>query len=137
MDQKLEMLRRVPLFEGLKPQGLAEIGRLADEISVASGTELCTEGRTGGEFFVIVDGAVDISRGGEHLTTLHGGEFFGEIALVDGGPRTATARTSSPTRLLVIGHREFHTLLEDFKDIHIQVLEALARRIRAVDQTPT
>lgn len=133
MDQKLELLRRVPLFARVNQKGLEEIGRLADEIDVNAGTELCHEGRSGDEFFVIVDGTVRIERGGSKVNTLGPGDFLGEIALVDGGPRTATAVTESSARLLVVGHREFHTLLEDFPGVRLAVLEALAERVRRLD----
>jgi len=137
MDQKLELLRRVPLFARLDTKGLQEVGRLADEIDVRPGTELCREGRSGGEFFVIIDGSVAIERQGARVNTLGPGDFLGEIALVDGGPRTATATAESPARLLVVGHREFHTLLEDFPSVRLAVLEALAERVRRLDPAVT
>jgi len=133
MDQKLELLRKVPLFARLDGKGLAEIGRLADEIDVRAATELCHEGRSGGEFFVIIEGTVRIDRGGARINTLGPGDFLGEIALVDGGPRTATATTETPARLLVVGHREFHTLLEEFPSVRLAILEALAERVRRLD----
>ena len=133
MDRKLELLRHVPLFGRLNQKGLETIAQLADEVDVAAGTELCREGRSGDAFYVIVDGSVRIDRGGVRVNTLGPGDFLGEIALVDGGPRTATATTESAARLLVVGHREFHTLLEDFPDVRLAVLEALAERVRRLE----
>jgi len=133
MDQKLELLRRVPLFSRLNQKGLETIGQLADEVDVAAGTELCREGRSGDAFYVVIDGTVRIERGGVRVNSLGSGDFLGEIALVDGGPRTATAVTESPTRLLVVGHREFHTLLEDFPGVRLAILEALAERVRRLE----
>lgn len=133
MDQKQRMLASVPLFAHLHGRGLEEVARLADEIDVAAGTELCREGRSGGEFFVIIDGSVAIERGGARVNTLGAGDFLGEIALVDGGPRTATARTESPARLLVVGHRQFHTLMDDFPDVRLAILQALAERVRRLE----
>jgi CRP-like cAMP-binding protein len=130
MDQKLDLLRDVPLFAGLGNRELEEVSRLADTIDLPAGRELTHEGGFGAEFFVIVDGAVEITRNARRIRTLGPGEFFGEIALVDGGPRTATARTAEPSKLLMVGHREFHSLLERFPTIQIAVLTALAQRVR-------
>ena len=73
---------------------------------------------------------VAIDRDGERVNTLGAGDFFGEIALVDDGPRTATVTTQEPCRLLVITHRDFHAMMEEFPDVQSQVLNALARRVR-------
>jgi CRP-like cAMP-binding protein len=133
MDRKLELLKGVPLFAGLKRAELKEIGRLADEVDLPDGRRLTVEGRRADEFFVIIEGAARIERGGRTVKTLRNGDFLGEIALVDGGPRTATATTEGPGRYLVIGHREFHSLLERFPSIQIAVLRAMAQRVRSLD----
>ena len=132
-DQKLELLKGVPLLSGLGRREIEEIGRLAEEIDVPAGQVLMREGGSGNEFFVIVDGSVRIERGGATVRTLGSGDFLGEIALVDGGPRTATATTESPAKLLVVGHREFHSLMEQFPSIQVSVLQALASRVRSLD----
>jgi CRP-like cAMP-binding protein len=133
MDEKQRVLGRVPLFARCGGRSLEQIGKLADEIDVADGTELTREGASGGEFFVILDGKVKVERGGTVLATLGPGEFLGEIALIDGGPRTATATTDGPARLLVVAHREFHTLMADYPDIRLEILEALADRVRNLE----
>ena len=91
MAQKQELLERVPLFAGVSAAGIEELGGIADEIDVRAGTVLTHEGYREGFFFVIVSGTVRIERGGVTINTLGPGEFLGEIALLDGGPRTATA----------------------------------------------
>jgi CRP-like cAMP-binding protein len=133
MDRKLELLRKVPLFGGLGGRELEEVGRLADEVDLPDGRELTHEGRTANEFFIIVNGTVRIDRGGATIRHLRDGDFLGEIALVDGGPRTATATTEGPGRYLVVGHREFHSLLEGFPSIQLAVLQAVAQRVRDLD----
>lgn len=133
MDQKLQLLRRVPLFAGLGNREIEEVGRLVDEVDLPEGRELTREGRTANEFFVILDGRIRIDRGGATLRTLDAGDFLGEIALVDGGPRTATATAETPVRALVIGHREFHSLLDRFPSIQGSVLKALAERVRRTE----
>jgi CRP-like cAMP-binding protein len=132
MDQKLAMLHKVPLFAGLKQRELEEIGRLCDEVDMAAGHVMTREGAAGNEFFVIVDGQVRVERGGTLKATLGPGQFFGEIALVDHSPRTATVTCDTDCRLLLLGHHEFHSLMDSRPEIRLVVLESLARRLREV-----
>jgi CRP-like cAMP-binding protein len=137
MDDKLRMLSRVPLFSNLGSRELGEVGRLTDEIDVPAGQALTREGQSGGEFFVILQGSVEVDKGGTVVASLGPGDFLGEIALIDGGPRTATATTTSPARLLVLARREFNTLLDDFVEIRRSVMNALCDRVRSLSpETP-
>jgi len=129
IDQKLELLKRTPLLAGLGRKELEAVGMLVDEVDVAAGHVLMREGDSGREFFVLVNGSVAIDRGGARVRTMESGDFFGEIALLAERPRTATATAESPATLLVLGHREFHSLMDQFPAIRTCVLEALARRI--------
>lgn len=133
MDQKLELLRRVPLFAGLGGRELEEVGRLADEIELPAGRVLTHQGRSADEFFLVLAGSVRIERDGRMVNRLGSGDFLGEIALIDGGPRTATATVEEGGQFLVVGHREFHSLLEQFPTIQRAVLEAMAKRVRNLD----
>jgi CRP-like cAMP-binding protein len=129
MDQKLELLKRTPLLAGLNEHDLEEVGRLADEVDVPAGKVLTKQGDPGREFFMIVDGAVRIERGGQLIRTIGPGEFFGDIALVVERPRMATATADADSQLLVVGHREFHSLMDRFPSIRICVLESIAHRL--------
>ena len=133
MNEKLDLLRRVPLFAGLSSRDLEELQRLTDEVDVPAGREITTEGRSGEEFFLIVSGRVGVVRNGVRVRTMSDGDFLGEIALVDGRPRSATVTTEAPTRLLVIAHREFNSLMERFPSIQGAVLRALADRLRETE----
>lgn len=133
-NDKIDELKRVPLFAGLGKRELAELGTLADEIDVADGRALTREGESGHEFFVVLDGHVSVEIGGTRVTELGPGDFLGEIALIDGKPRSATTRAVGTTRLLVIGHREFHQLMADFPTVQAAVLQALAERVRRNEQ---
>ena len=133
MSDKVDLLRRVPLFAGLGRRELEEIQSLADEVDVPPGRELTTEGRSGEEFFLIVSGRVGVVRDGVRVRTMSDGEFLGEIALVDGRPRAATVTTEAPTQLLVLAHREFNSLMERHPSIQAAVLRALAERIRQTE----
>lgn len=132
-DEKLELLRKTPLLAGLGRRDLEEVGRLADEVDVRPGHVLMREGDPGREFFVIVDGTVRIDRGGETIRTMGPGDFVGDIALVTERPRTATVTAETPARLLVVGHREFHSLLDQFPSIRLSVLESMALRLRDLE----
>ena len=132
-DRKLELLRSVPLFSACSKTNLARIARLVDEIELPAGHVLTQQGRTGNEFFIIVDGTVRVDRDGRRIDTVGPGDFLGEIALIDHRPRTATATCETPCRLLVLAHREFHTLLADTPSIASAVLKALAERLRGLE----
>ena len=133
MDEKIELLERVPLFAGVPNAGLEEIARIVEEVDVPAGTALTHEGRHEGYFFVIVTGTVRIERGGRTINTIGPGDFLGEIALLDGGPRTATATTESPCRLLSMTHKRFHQLLDSSPPVRTAILEAVGERLRALD----
>src|SRR5438093_3625649 len=133
MDGKLGILQRVPLFAGVDREGLGEIGRIAEDVEARAGTDLTHEGRHEGYFFVIVSGSVHIDRGGQSINTMGPGDFLGEIALLDGGPRTATATTDEPSRLLKITHEDFRQLVDTSPGVRTAVLEAAGARLRAMD----
>jgi len=132
-DEKLELLKRTPLLAGLGRKDLEEVGRLADEVDLKADHVLMREGDVGREFFVIVEGQVRIDKGGRSIRTMGPGEFVGDIALVTERPRTATATTETPCRLLVLGHREFHQLMDQFPSIRLSVLESMAMRLRDLE----
>ncbi len=133
MDQKLELLRSVPLFAGLEPDELEEVARIAEEMDAPAGTELTHEGRHEGYFFVIASGTVRVERGGQTVNTLRDGDFLGEISLLDGGPRTATTVAESPSTLIVMTHQRFSQLLDASPAIRRAVMEEVGRRLRRLD----
>jgi CRP/FNR family cyclic AMP-dependent transcriptional regulator len=132
-DPKVELLRQVPLFARLGPEALEAVGGIIDERDVPAGATLTTEGRHEGYFFIIVSGTVRIDRGGRTINTLRDGDFLGEIALLDGGPRTATAITESPCRLFVMTYQRFQQLLDTAHEVRAAVLEEVGRRLRMLD----
>ncbi len=129
-DAKIELLRRVTLFAGCSKRELGEIARITDEIDFKPGKTLIKQGESGRQFFVIIEGAVEVVRDGEQLPRGRGGsEFFGEISLVSGYPATATVTTTEPTRALVIGQRQFTFLLDRSPSIHRRVLHSFSERL--------
>jgi CRP/FNR family transcriptional regulator, cyclic AMP receptor protein len=129
-DEKIDHLRKVPLFSRMNQRQLERLGQLADEIEVGLDEVLAEQGRLGHEFFIVLDGHLMVLDGRTPLAQLHPGDFFGEIALVESVPRTATVRAEGIARLLVIGHREFHALMDEFPTVRSAVLDALAERLR-------
>jgi CRP-like cAMP-binding protein len=133
MEDKVELLRRVPLFASCDGPDLEEIGKIAERIETRERTVVTHEGRHEGHFFVVVSGSVRINRGGRTINMLGPGDFLGEIALLDGGPRTATATTEGPTTLLAIRNAAFHQLLDRSPSVRTAILEAAGARMREMD----
>jgi CRP-like cAMP-binding protein len=128
-NSKTDLIRRVPLFGSASKAELEEIASIADEIDLPEGKALITEGDTGREFFVLVEGTADVERGGKKVASIGPGDFFGEIALIAKTPRNATITTTSPVRALVITDRAFRQLLDHSPHIAVGVLTALAERL--------
>jgi CRP/FNR family transcriptional regulator, cyclic AMP receptor protein len=128
MDAKLELIKRVPLFDGLSKRELAQVAALLDEIDLPAGKTLTSEGASGREFVILVEGIADVTRDGETVNQLGPGDFLGEIALVTGEPRTATVTTRSPSRLFVMNAAAFRSLLHDAPAIKERVLATAALR---------
>jgi hypothetical protein len=131
-----ELLRKVPLFSGLQRPEIERLLERADEIDVPDGQILTTQGESGQEFFVVLAGNVIVARDDQQMARLGPGDFLGEIALLDGRPRTASATADGPTRLLVLEHRQFDELLDEFPSITRQVVHALVERIRRTVTVP-
>jgi putative iron-dependent peroxidase len=129
-DDSLELLRRVPLFSALRRRELERVGELAELIEVPDGGLITRQGEWGHEFFVVLTGFVLVERDGRGLARLGPGDFVGEIALIDGRPRTATVTADGPVRLLVLHHREFDSLLDTTPTIARQVVRVLVERLR-------
>jgi CRP-like cAMP-binding protein len=128
-NAKIELLKRVPLFERCSKRELAEIAMLADELDLPTARELTHQGAGGFEFIVIVEGQADVVRGVRVVNELGPGDFVGEIALVSGKPRTATVKTRGPARVLVITASGFRQLMRDVPSIKDKVLAAVTARL--------
>jgi CRP-like cAMP-binding protein len=137
-DAKVSLLAKVPLFEQCSRRQLAKIAAIAHEIECPAATPVVREGDAGSELFIVVHGEVDVRSGARRVATLREGNFFGEIAVITGSPRTATVTTGTPMRALVIPSRDFRKLLQDSPDIQFNVLQEVSRRLeeRSSRQTP-
>ena len=130
---KAALLRRVPLFGELSGKHIAQIERLVDEIMVPAGKRLAVAGQHGQELVVIVEGHARVTVGRRRTVRLGPGDFWGEMSLVDGGPRSATVESASEMRLLVVGGREFSELLERAPVIAIKIMRVLSQRVREAE----
>ncbi len=127
-------LSRVPMFSRCSNAQLEELASNSKERSVGAGDAIVTEGETGDEFFVIADGAAEVTRGGTAVAKLGPGDYFGELALLDPAPRDATVTASAPTNLLVLSRDVFAKALDDLPALRNAVLTGMARRIHDSDR---
>lgn len=134
---KVELLRSVPLFADLDAQSLDAVGVLAREVEKPAGAILTREGQPGDAFYVIVDGTVRVERAGGTARSMAAGGFLGEIALLEGSARTATATCVDDCRLLVIRRHEFERLLAAMPHLERRVRAAAARRPHGQGATPS
>ena len=135
-DPRVDRLRAVPLFTGCNDKHLEFIATRVDEVDVPAGKVLTEQGKSGGEFFIVVSGEAEVKRDGAVVDTIKPGEFFGEIALLDNGPRTATVTSTTPMRLMVLSPRQFQDVLHHESEIAITILHAVTRRLRAAAHLP-
>lgn len=127
MDAK--SLEAVPLFAGLSQKDREKVARWADTVDLPAGKHLLEEGRLPHEFFVILEGQVEVSHGDEHLATLGPGDFFGEIALIEHGRRTATVAAASPTTLAVMSPTSFDAMRREMPRVAERVEAVIRERI--------
>jgi CRP-like cAMP-binding protein len=132
-DAFLSHLAEVPLFSALSKKELGLVARRAEDVKVDPGRVLVTEGSTGSEFFVIIDGTAKVSRRGRKGATLGPGAAFGELALLDRAPRNATVTAETPMELVVLGQREFGGIIDEVPGFSRKLLAGMARRLREAD----
>jgi CRP-like cAMP-binding protein len=128
-DAKVELIKKVPLFSRLSKKELEDVAHIADELDLPKGKVMAQEGAQGREFFVLLEGTADVTKGDRRINTMSDGEFFGEIALVAKVPRTATVTATSDVRVLVITERDFGALLKNSPKVSRGVAEVLVERV--------
>ena len=133
-DAKADALAKAPLFRNLSRNDLVALAKVTEDLEVEEGKVLAREGDIGHEFFVIVDGEVDVAKEGETVRKLGSGDFFGEIALIWESPRrTATVTAATPVRLFVLTRQAFRSLIDHHPDIEEKVLEVLEERVQTTE----
>jgi CRP-like cAMP-binding protein len=130
----LDSLANVRLFSSMSKRDLQKIAKASDEVDVPEGKVLVEQESRGREAFVVVEGQATVKRNGRKVATFGPGDHFGELALLDGGPRTATVVAATPMTVLVIGQREFAGVLDEVPGLAHKVMASLAATIRELDQ---
>jgi CRP-like cAMP-binding protein len=131
-DRRIALIGGCPLFHGLDAAGLAAVAAAAIEVEFPAERVIARQGEIGTGFFVVVDGAVRVIRDGAVVARLGPGEFFGELSLLDGGPRVAQVVADGPTRCLALASWDFERVLREEPGVALSVLRVVAGRLREV-----
>ena len=131
----VDALARVGLFGGLSPKDLARVADMAKELSFPAGAAITEEGEAGGRFYVLVEGEADVVIGNHVVKTVRAGDYFGEISLIDGSPRTATIVARSPVSTLSLSSWNFRPMLKEHPSIAEAVLLEMCRRLREAESS--
>jgi CRP/FNR family cyclic AMP-dependent transcriptional regulator len=132
-DRKYAHLSKVQMFSSLNKRELGLISRVADVVRLPEGAEIMVEGTVGHEFYLILDGEAIVRRRGRKIAALGPGRYFGELALLDRAPRSATVVAGTPLEVLIIGQREFLGVLDEVPAVAHKLLVSMATRLREAD----
>jgi len=132
-DEKIRHLEEVPLLADCTQKQLRALSDISRVVEVPAGTSLTRAGQPGDEFFVIIDGSAAVEKPGKKRAFLRPGDFFGEMSLLDGGPRSVTVRAATPLRVLVIDRKNFQAVLREVPELTQRLLVTLSKRIRALE----
>src|SRR4051794_11880301 len=135
-DTKVEALARAPLFESLSKDQLSDLAKVTEDLDFSAGKVFCSQGEVGSDFFVIMEGEAEATRDGTKIATFGPADFFGEVALVEDVPRTATVAATSPVRCFVVHRGRFLRLLDEQPGVERKVMRALAKRLVALSDDP-
>lgn len=131
----VELLRQVPLFSGLSRRHLRRLSEHADEMTYRQREAIVLAGRPGGTFYAIAEGEAKVVRNGRTISRLGPGEFFGEISLLDGGPRTASVVAETPVVAIRIFKPSFDRVVAEDPRVAAKILAVVARRLREAERT--
>jgi CRP/FNR family cyclic AMP-dependent transcriptional regulator len=129
------VLVNVPLFEGLSRRHLKHLAGISEVQNYMEGAAIVREGEPGDSFYVVLAGQAKVTVGKRTLNRVFPGDFFGEIALLDGEPRTATVMSETPMTLLMLSRQSFQKALKDDPGISLQIASSLARRVRQTSRS--
>ena len=133
-DSRIDHLRRVPLFQDCTGEELRRIAGISTLVERPAGTVLTEIGTPGDSFFIVIDGRLSVDTQVGVGDPLHPGDFFGEMSLLDGEPRSATIIAATDVRLLVVDRFHFWRLLNETPDLVRRILVVLSRRVRRLEQ---
>lgn len=130
-----ELLSQTRLFAGVDAAGLASIADRINEVDVPADRVLARQGEIGTGFFIVVSGSVRVVRDGETLAVLGPGDFFGELSVIDGKPRTAQVVSVEPTVCLALATWDFEAVIAEQPSVAMAILRELASRLRELTET--
>lgn len=130
-DDRLRALQTIPLLAGLPHSDLERLATRVREERYAAGAELIKENTSGSSVYLLVSGQCEVRRGGNRISNLGPGEFFGELSILDPAPRTATVSVTEAATVLVLEGYEFRTALSSNMQMSQQLIRVLAARLRA------
>jgi len=133
-SDKMDLLKKVPLFSRLSQRHLGKISKHVDQVQVERESVLAQEGKIGWEFILVVDGKARVEKNGKPIGQLSRGDFFGEISLIDGEPRTATVIAETDMTLLTVNQRSFDHLLDAVPGLQKKMLVALCKYLRRAEK---
>ena len=129
-SQIVQTLRSIPMFSACSGRELNDISSIVREVDFPAGQVICKEGTTGIGMHIVVEGEVKVQIGGRTRRRLGAGAFFGEIALLDGGPRTASVVADTDVKTLSVPQWEFKAMLKAHPNLTVKMLEETCRRLR-------
>jgi CRP/FNR family transcriptional regulator, cyclic AMP receptor protein len=135
--QGVDLLGQVPLFASLSRRNLKRLAEHADLVTFDEREAVVEEGQPGGTFYIVLEGQAKVVRGGRTVGRLQPGDFFGEISLLDGGPRTATVVAETPVSAIRIFKRSFDKVVSEEPAVAAQILSIVARRLREAEKPIT
>jgi len=134
-DRREELLAACPLFRGIDADGLAALAEKAAQVDFPAGHVIARQGEIGTGFFVVISGRVRVVRDGATVATLGGGEFFGELSVLDRMPRNASVVADEPTSCLALASWDFDAVLLEQPALTLAILRGVARRLREVTES--
>lgn len=133
--REIEVFKSIPLFSECSPKELRAIADAAKQVTFEAGKEICREGQTGVGLHVILEGETKVQIGGRTRRRMGAGAFFGEVALLDGGPRSATVIAETPVRTLSLTSWQFKGLIKQQPGLALKMLAEMSRRLRSADSS--
>ena len=133
-DHRAALLAAAPLLAGVDDEGLASVAARVVEVEFDSGQVIARQGDVGTGFFIVASGSVRVVRDGETIATLGPGEFFGELSVLDGQPRTAQVLAAEPTVVLGLASWDFEAVVRERPEVALAVMRGLASRLRGLTE---
>lgn len=133
-SHKIDLIKKVPLFSELSNRQLNEISKHADQVMPKAGELLAQEDKIGEDFIIIVNGKAKVVKKRRAIRRLKGGDYFGEISLIDGGPRTATVIAETDMTILVVNRRSFAHLLKTVPGLQKKIMLSLCTYLRRAEK---